>query len=134
MNSFLNGKSNAEIVIGKGCIIMPHTIIDASEPITIPEGSLVWGFIDSDESIKTQSIQLDELKTITEKFTRGDMTFEGNGNAFVSDLKERINRLNLSKEMSPEKIYTSEDTSVFIIQPYFTGPKAGIYPSITIKE
>ncbi len=44
-NSFLHGKAEARLAIGKNCIIMPHTIIDSFHPLNIPDNSLVWGYI-----------------------------------------------------------------------------------------
>ncbi len=44
-NCFLNGKARARLVIGDNCIVMPHTIIDSTETIEIPDDHLVWGYI-----------------------------------------------------------------------------------------
>lgn len=139
MNCFLNGKENAGIVIGEGSIIMPHTIIDPVRPIEIPADRLVWGFIGTQEDVKTNSISLTELKE-AKKISMGKMVFEGNGGAFVKALRNRIELALESKGASdaegtvPDRIQDSQNTSVLIIQPYGIGPKVGIYPTIKIEN
>lgn len=142
MNSFLNGKENAGIVIGEGCIIMPHTIIDPKQPVEIPAGRLIWGFIESQEDVKTHSMSLSELTQCNgvKKISMGNMIFEGQGDAFVGDLKSRIVQALESKQSAngkkatSDRIQDSKNTSIFIIQPYETGPKTGIYPTIKLEQ
>ena len=42
-NSFLRGRQESRLTIGKETIVMPHTFIDIKKPLTIPPGHLVWG-------------------------------------------------------------------------------------------
>jgi hypothetical protein len=44
-NSFLRGRPDGRLTIGKESVIMPHTIIDIRKPLTVPPGSLVWGLV-----------------------------------------------------------------------------------------
>ena len=131
MNSFLNGKEDADISIGDGCIIMPHTIIDPVESIKIPSDQLIWGFISTQEDVATHSVSLKELNQ-TKKISMGNMTFEGKGHAFVDALNHRTDLI--PQDRNDNSIQDSENTSVFVIQPYGTGPKTGIYPTLKIEE
>jgi len=131
MNSFLNGKEDTDISIGDGCIIMPHTIIDPVESIKIPSDQLIWGFISTQEDVATHSVSLKELNE-TKKITMGNMIFEGKGHAFVDALKQRIDII--TKDRVNMSLQDLDNTSVFVIQPYGTGPKTGIYPTLKIEE
>lgn len=137
-NAFLNGKATAKIKIGQNSIIMPHTIIDAEEPITIPEGYLVWGFIGSQEDLKGNSISLNELEKATE-LSLGKMTFHGDGQAFVNAFKNRfehileLNGAYFDKGKGRGHAQTDQSASFNMIQPYRTGPNRGIYPTISIE-
>ncbi len=139
MNSFLNGKENAGVVVGEGCIIMPHTIIDSEGPIEIPAGRLVWGYIASQEDVDAHSIALVALCEAN-KISMGEMRFEGKGELFVGALKHRIETILESTaalcedEAVMERTQDLEKTQVFTIQPYGTGPKTGIYPTIRIEQ
>lgn len=131
MNSFLNGKVDAEINIGDGCIILPHTIIDPVKQITIPPDQLIWGYISAQEDVATHSVSLKELNH-TKKISMEGMVFEGKGNAFVEALKHRIDLI--AQNRTNKRVQSPENTSVFVIQPYGTGPKTGIYPTLRIEE
>ncbi|MDP3479982.1 MAG: transferase [Desulfoprunum sp.] len=137
-NCFLNGKATARIKIGQNCIIMPHTIIDATEPITIPESHLVWGFIGSQEDLRNNSISLDDLEKSSE-LSLGNMVFNGDGQAFVNAFKARfehileLNGAYYSKSKNRGHAQTDQSASFNMIQPYRTGPNRGIYPTITIE-
>ncbi len=138
-NSFLNGKPDARITIGPGCIVMPHSIIDPDKPISIPAGSLIWGFIRSDKDINSNTISLDDLADAREKLTLGNMTFRGNGSVFIDTFHKRLNLillLNGALFCDGEKrghAQDDQDISFNIIQPYRTGELKGLYPSIRIK-
>ncbi len=137
-NCFLNGKTAAPIEIGRNCIIMPHTIIDANEPIAIPENHLVWGFIGSQEDLRNNSIALDDLEKSSE-LNLGNMTFHGDGQAFVKAFRERfehileLNGAYYAKGKNRGHAQSDQSASFNMIQPYRTGVNRGIYPTITIE-
>lgn len=137
-NCFLNGKADARIEIGAGCIIMPHTIIDATEPVIIPENHLVWGFIGSQGDIATNAMPLDELEDRAEVVI-GNMAFHGDGKAFVNGFKKRIehilelNGAYFAKGKNRGHAQSDQSASFNMIQPYRTGSNRGIYPTITIE-
>lgn len=138
-NSFLNGKPDAVIKLGEECIVMPHTIIDPHENLEVPDDHLVWGFIRSQEDLKTQAIHFDDLADVREHLTMGKMTFRGNGSVFLDAYKKRIDRflmLNGSLFHDGENRGHAQDgqnISFNIIQPYRTGEREGLFPSIRIK-
>jgi carbonic anhydrase/acetyltransferase-like protein (isoleucine patch superfamily) len=91
-NSFLNGKPEAPITVGNGCIIMAHTIIDSDEPIAIPENHLVWGFIGSQADLANNSVAIDVLSE-ARQLTIGGMTFSGDGKLFVEGFRATIHHI-----------------------------------------
>ncbi len=139
-NSFLYGKEDAKLSIGKGCIVMPHTIIDINTPMQIPEGRLIWGDIRSESDLSTNTIALDEIKGIRGTVTIGNMTFVGSGKAFVNGFTSRIEHIlevngaysNFDGELNG---HAQDDAQIAFntLQPYRSGENAGIYPSIRIK-
>jgi carbonic anhydrase/acetyltransferase-like protein (isoleucine patch superfamily) len=137
-NCFLNGKAHAKITIGRDCIIMPHTIIDAAEPITIPANHLVWGFIGSQDDLKNNAISLDDLLKTTE-LSMGSMVFHGDGKAFAEAFKARfeyileLNGAYFAKGKNKGHAQSDQSASFNMIQPYRTGPNRGMYPTITIE-
>ena len=92
-NSFLVGKPDCRISIGTGSIVMPHTIIDCEEPLTIPPETLLWGLITNKEELKENSIALEDLKVVHTSIQKGNMHFEGEGASFVEGFKHRINHI-----------------------------------------
>ncbi|MDR0477155.1 MAG: transferase [Desulfobulbaceae bacterium] len=137
-NSFLNGKPEAPISIGKGCIIMPHTIIDSEEAIVIPENHLVWGFIGSRQDLATNSVALDVLSE-SRKLTIGGMTFAGDGKLFVDGFRATTrhiledNGAFYNKGKNRGHAQNHQSTSINIIQPYRVGPRQGLYPAMSIE-
>jgi carbonic anhydrase/acetyltransferase-like protein (isoleucine patch superfamily) len=139
-NSFLYGKEDAKLTVGKGCIVAPHTIIDIDKPLNIPDEHLVWGYITCEEDLATHTIAIDELKGVRGKETMGNMTFTGSGKVFVEAFAGRIEHIleangaycNYDDEMIG---HAQEDQQIAFntLQPYRTGDNAGIYPSIRIK-
>jgi len=117
---------------------MPHTIIDANEPIAIPENHLVWGFIGSQQDLRSNSIALDDLDKSSE-LTLNDMTFHGDGQAFVKAFRERfehileLNGAYYAKGKNRGHAQSDQSASFNMIQPYRTGANRGIYPTITIE-
>jgi carbonic anhydrase/acetyltransferase-like protein (isoleucine patch superfamily) len=138
-NSFLNGKSNARIEIGEGCIVMPHTIIDPDAPIKIPDEHLVWGFIRSKEDVKNNTIALDDFAEIRDVLRIGKMVFSGKGSVFIDAFKRRIQQILLTngalfhKDENRGHAQDDQNISFNTIQPYRTGTLKGLYPSIRIK-
>ncbi|MCP3901364.1 MAG: transferase [Desulfobacteraceae bacterium] len=138
-NSFLYGKEDARLSVGKGCVIMPHTIIDITNPLSIPENHLVWGFIQSEEDLKTNSISLDEFSKSKDTLEVGGMTFTGNGAEFINAFSDRIGHIlegNGAYFDGTNKRGHAQDgknISFNTIQPYKAGDNEGIYPSISIK-
>ncbi|MDR3088667.1 MAG: transferase [Desulfobulbaceae bacterium] len=137
-NSFLNGKPEAPISIGKGCIIMAHTIIDSDEAINIPEDHLVWGFIGSPSDLATNSVALSVLRQSRE-LSIGDMTFSGDGNLFVEGYRATIHHILehngafYSRGKNRGHAQDHQSTAINTIQPYHIGPRQGLYPSISIE-
>ncbi len=138
-NSFLNGKSDAPVEIGEGCIVMPHTIIDSDEPITIPGEYLIWGYISSRNDLESHAIALDDLAEIRENLRIGQMTFKGNGSVFIDAFQKRINRVLVANGAlfanGKNRGHAQDDQNISfnIIQPYTSGERRGLYPSIRIK-
>ena len=137
-NSFLRGTDKSLLQIGENSIIMPHTIIDLDEPVTIAPSCLVWGFIQNQADVDQNSISLSELETIKEGFTRGRLHFQGNGKILADAFKKRIEHIlevngayfdGSAKEGHAQQ---SQNISFNLIQPYPEGENQGLYPTIEI--
>ena len=137
--SFLNGKPDAIIEIGDGCIVMPHTIIDPDVPIKIPSDHLIWGFIRSKKDVETHTILLDDLAEVRDTLKIGGMKFTGNGSVFIDAFRRRISQVLMANgalfNNGQDRGHAQNDQNISfnIIQPYSTGPRRGLYPSIRIK-
>jgi carbonic anhydrase/acetyltransferase-like protein (isoleucine patch superfamily) len=138
-NAFLQGGEGKPLKIGSGCIIMPHTIIDLQEPLEIPEGRLVWGLIRNGRDLEEQSISLEKLAAVTDKITRGNMQFQGNGKAFVEAFQHRIDHILEANgaffdgTRNRGHAQKNQDISFNTIQPYSSGTMKGLYPTIEIR-
>lgn len=138
-NAFLNGKMDAPIDIGDRCIVMPHTIIDSDVSIKIPKDHLVWGYIGSRNDIESHTIALDDLAEVRNVLEIGGMRFAGNGSVFIDAFQRRINQVLLangalfSNGENQGHAQDGQSISFNIIQPYTTGQREGLYPSIRIK-
>ncbi len=138
-NCFLNGKADAMIEIGEGSIIMPHTIIDVTEPISIPDHHMVWGYIRAQEDLIHHSISLEKLSTIKGELTMGRMKFTGDGGAFVGAFQHRIehileaNGAFFDGEKHQGHAQKGQNISFNIIQPYPQGGMEGLFPTIDIE-
>ncbi len=138
-NSFLNGKKRAKIEIGEGCVVMPHTIIDSEVPIRIPDEHLIWGYIGSANDIENQTISIDDLAAIRESLTIGKMTFSGKGSVFIEAFRKRLGQILLANgalfKEGENRGHAQDDQNISfnLIQPYRTGERKGLYPSIRIK-
>ncbi len=138
-NSFLHGLAEAPLVVGRGSIIMPHTIIDIREPLSIPEDHLVWGIITSPYDLRLHSISLEALAAVTRMKTIGRMEFCGSGEKFVAAFKQRINHILEANgayydgRKNKGHAQKGQNIAYNIIQPYRMGAQKGIYPTIDIQ-
>ena len=71
-NSFVRGLADAPLAIGQGTIVMPHTIIDLQQPLSIPAEHLVWGHISGPDDLQRNSIPLGALERVS-----GGLTWAG---------------------------------------------------------
>lgn len=139
-NSFIYGSKDARIKVGRDCIIMPHTIIDAEEPIEIPDAHLVWGYITKQEDLELHTISLDEFKKL-KSLQLGSMNFQGSGAKFVEGFKHRIEHILEEngaffdgKDGTRGHAQKTQDAAFHIVQAYTTGPFKGMCPTMTISE
>lgn len=137
-NSFLRGTADWPLEIGKNCAVMPHTIIDLKEPLTIPPGRAIWGYIQKAEDLKYHSISLKELSGVRGRRIVKSMKFLGNGAAFVDSFQHRIQHIletngayyNGKKNLGHAQ--KGQNISFNIIQPYATGKRKGLFPTLDI--
>lgn len=139
-NSFIYGKPDARVTIGRDSIVMPHTIIDCEEPLEVPPHTLVWGLIRNQDELLNNSVSLEEFSSIQSSFSKGRMFFEGRGKAFVKAFKDRIQHI-----LEVNGAFYTEDgenaghaqrnqkLALNTIQPFQFGEMEGMYPSIKIK-
>ena len=138
-NSFLRGRPDCPLNIGQESVIMPHTIIDIDQPLTIPAGHLVWGLITSKADLETNSISLDKFSKIKNNLRQGDMFFEGDGGAFVSGFQGRIHHILEANgaffdgKNNRGHAQKNQNISFNTIQPYPDGELQGMYPTIIIR-
>jgi carbonic anhydrase/acetyltransferase-like protein (isoleucine patch superfamily) len=137
-NSFLRGNLGCPLVVGPGCIILPHTIVDLEEPVRIPADHMVWGYIRNQEDLKQHSIPLKDLAQTNGELTVGAMQFQGSGKQFVAAFKARIehilkdNGAYFDGSKNRGHAQKGQNISYNIIQPYPMGPSSGLYPTIDI--
>ena len=138
-NSFLYGKPESKLNIGKGSIIMPHTIIDIDEQLKIPADHLVWGLVRNDKELAENSIPLEQLANIETSFSSGRMHFEGQGRLFVKAFQDRIHHIldvngAFYKDGENEgHAQRNQNLSLNTIQPFHFGEMEGMYPDIRIQ-
>jgi carbonic anhydrase/acetyltransferase-like protein (isoleucine patch superfamily) len=138
-NSFLRGRPESRISLGKESIVMPHTIIDIETPLAIPEGQLVWGLITDAQDLATNSISLEALSDVDDRLVQGNMYFEGDGAGFVSAFQGRIHHILEANgayydgEKKKGHAQKNQKISFNTIQPYPDGAMAGLYPTISIQ-
>ena len=139
-NSFLRGRPNCRLTIGNESIVMPHTIIDIEDPLSIPAGHLIWGLITCPADLETNSIALKELTKIKGGFSRGSMLFEGSGARFVAAFRERIHHIleangafyNGIKDKGHAQ--RNQNISFNLVQPYPEGELKGLFPTTIIQS
>jgi carbonic anhydrase/acetyltransferase-like protein (isoleucine patch superfamily) len=138
-NSFLLGRPTSRLSIGKDSIIMPHTIIDSREPMSIPAGHLVWGLIRNPKELEANSIPINSFAKIDRGLHQGHMLFEGSGAAFVKAFQERIEHIleangafynGVGKKGHAQR---NQNMSFNTIQPYPEGDLEGLYPTTIIR-
>jgi hypothetical protein len=118
---------------------MPHTIMDLSEPVKVPEKHLVWGYIRKQEDLKEHSISLEKLAEVKGELTMGAMRFAGDGAAFVHAFQHRIehileaNGAFFDGQTGRGHAQKGQDISFNLVQPYPRGHLEGLYPSIDIE-
>lgn len=138
-NCFLQGREKFPLEIGPGSIVMPHTIMDLTESVTIPGNHLIWGYIRTQKDLETHSIPLEKMAKVDGELIIGDMRFEGKGGAFVDAFRHRIDHILEANgaffdgESNRGHAQKSEHISFNIIQPYPRGELKGLYPSIDIE-
>lgn len=139
-NSFVRGGGWGRLQIGDGSVVMPHTIIDTEERLTIPPGSLVWGFVAKESDLDTQSIPLSELAKVKDRIKVGGMDFAGDGQAFVEAFAHRIDHILEANGAfyngTPDTVghaQLSRNISFNTLQPYIEGDDRGVYPTIDIR-
>ena len=138
-NSFLRGRPDCRLSIGKQSVIMPHTIIDIKAPLNIPAGHLVWGLVTDRRDLETNSMPLKEFSRIDGHLARGHMVFEGRGAAFVSAFQGRIHHILEANgafydgHRNRGHAQRNQNISFNTIQPYPEGRLAGLYPTIMIQ-
>jgi carbonic anhydrase/acetyltransferase-like protein (isoleucine patch superfamily) len=138
-NSFLHGRPGCRLTIGEGCVIMPHTIIDIQQPLTIPPGHLVWGLLTSQADLATNSIPLEALSEVKDSLCIGGLYFEGDGERFVSAFRDRIHHILEANgafyDGTNNKGHAQKNQNISFntIQPYPEGELKGVYPTIIIR-
>jgi carbonic anhydrase/acetyltransferase-like protein (isoleucine patch superfamily) len=138
-NSFLRGRQESRLTIGKESIVMPHTIIDIKKPLTIPPGHLVWGLITNPDDLEANSMSLKNFSKIDDGLIQGNLSFEGRGAGFVTAFRDRIQHIleangaffnGTEKKGHAQK---NQKISFNTIQPYPDGELQGLYPTIMIQ-
>ncbi len=117
---------------------MPHTIIDLTEPVDIPSGYIVWGFIANRQDMAMNSYPLEKFSEIRDGLVLGDMLFEGDGELFVEVFQHRIehileaNGAYFNGRHNQGHAQNNQNISFNTIQPYPDGDREGLYPTIEI--
>ncbi|WP_320175566.1 transferase [Maridesulfovibrio sp.] len=139
-NSFLRGTSDKKVSVGTGSIVMPHTIIHASESIDIPDETIVWGYITTQSDLATQSMSLADFSKLTE-ISIGRMRFSGSGAEFVRDFQNRVEHILVDNgaryagnHESRGHAQKTQYVSYNLFQPYLSGEKQGMFPTIIVND
>ncbi|MBW2442696.1 MAG: transferase [Deltaproteobacteria bacterium] len=138
-NSFLRGRARNRLTIGDESVVMPHTIIDIKNPLTIPPGHLVWGLITNPQELEANSIALKDLSKIGDVLIKGNLSFEGSGAAFVTAFRDRIHHILEANgaffdgKKNKGHAQKNQNISFNTIQPYPDGEFQGLYPAIVIQ-
>ena len=138
-NAFLRGSADCQLKIGKGCIIMPHTVIDLRQPVAIASDHLVWGYIQKPQDLKYHTLSLKKLAAVRRRRIIKNMEFRGNGAEFLKSFRNRIqhiletNGAYFDGNKNRGHAQQVQNISFNIIQPYPMGPKRGLFPTVDIQ-
>jgi carbonic anhydrase/acetyltransferase-like protein (isoleucine patch superfamily) len=140
-NSFLHGSPDFPLTIGEGSIVMPHTIVDLEEPLEIPPGHIIWGYIQCAKDLEEHSLPLKDFAKIEKGTRMGRMRFQGSGERFVDSFKHRIEHIleangayfDPATDANRGHAQKSQFIAFNTIQPYSDGDLKGLYPSIDIR-
>lgn len=138
-NAFVYGLADSPLLVGRGSIIMPHTIIDLKAPVSIPEDHLVWGYVCDPQSLRENSVSLKDLAATKRMRTFGTMEFAGSGSDFVQAFRHRIDHIleangaYFDGRKNKGHAQKGQNIAYNIIQPYPIGAQKGIYPTIHIE-
>jgi carbonic anhydrase/acetyltransferase-like protein (isoleucine patch superfamily) len=139
-NAFLRGSPQAPLDIGHHSIVMPHTIIDTETALQIPPEHLVWGLIRNPQELAENSISLEKLSQHNQGFRQGRLVFDGSGKTFVEQFQKRIEHILLDNgayfdgRQKRGHAQQGQNIAFNIIQPYTTGPRRGLFPTMNIHE
>jgi carbonic anhydrase/acetyltransferase-like protein (isoleucine patch superfamily) len=138
-NSFLRGRPDSRLAIGEGSVVMPHTIIDIKESLTIPPGHLVWGLINNSDDLKLNSMAIQDFSNIDGGLVRGNLSFEGRGASFITAFRDRIHHILEANGAffdgtnTPGHAQKNQNIAFNTIQPYTEGELEGVFPTIIIQ-
>jgi len=137
-NAFLRGTAQAPLTIGADTVVLPHTIIDLTEPLTLPAGHVVWGYVTRPEDLASQSLAIEDFAKLDGECRLGAMRFSGNGERFIRAFQARVHHIladngayfdgsaNLGHAQKTKNITYN------CMQPYAEGGFKGIYPNMRI--
>jgi carbonic anhydrase/acetyltransferase-like protein (isoleucine patch superfamily) len=138
-NAFLRASEDCPLKIGEGSIVMPHTLVDLEEPVDIPPGRLVWGYVSRRADLEHQSLALEDLSRVEGLMEKGSMRFEGSGARFVEAFRHRIehileaNGAYFDGTNNVGHAQKGQNISFNIMQPHPEGEMQGLYPTIDIR-
>jgi carbonic anhydrase/acetyltransferase-like protein (isoleucine patch superfamily) len=138
-NSFLRGRPDCRLTIGKDSIVLPHTIIDIRKPLAVPPEHFVWGLINNQTDLASNSMAFSDFSKIDGELVQGSLVFEGQGGRFVSAFRERINHILEANgaffdgTANRGHAQRNQRISFNTIQPYPDGDLQGLYPTIVIQ-
>jgi carbonic anhydrase/acetyltransferase-like protein (isoleucine patch superfamily) len=138
-NSFLRGRPDCRLTIGKDSIVLPHTIIDIKQPLTVPPEHLVWGLITTQADLESNSMAISDFSKIDGGLEQGNLSFEGRGGSFVAAFRKRIHHILEANgaffdgAANKGHAQRNQNISFNMIQPYPNGDLAGLYPTIVIQ-
>ena len=137
-NSFLHGTPEAPLTVGEGSVVLPHTIIDLEEPVTLPAGHVVWGYVTRQSDLATQSVSIEDFAKVDGQATIGAMTFTGDGGRFIRAFQNRIHHILEANgayydgEKNHGHAQKTKNITYNLIQPYVEGGFKGVYPNMRI--
>ncbi len=137
-NSFLRGSIEAPLRIGDGSIVLPHTIVDLTERVEIPDHHLVWGHITRPGDLEIHCMALASLSAVDGEVVRGNMHFNGSGAAFVDGFRARVEHILEANgaffDGHNHRGHAQEHRNISFntIRPYLEGERQGIFPTMAI--